>query len=79
MSDVKDRRKALGWSRQQLADKAALDKRIVQLVELGQWSESDALARLDYVLKSAEHGDTGIQLDPVRAPEDAAAIGKEQG
>ena len=79
MSDLKDRRKALGWSRQQLAEKAALDKRVVQLAELGQWSESDALARLDYVLKSAEHGDLDVQLDPIQAPEGAPAIGQEQG
>jgi len=76
---IKDRRKALGWSRAQLAQKAALDKRVVQLVELGEWTEADALARLDYVLKSAEHGDLAVQLDPVTAPEGAPAIGNDAG
>lgn len=76
---IKDRRKALGWSRADLAQKAALDKRVVQLVELGEWTESDAIARLEYVLKSAEHGDLAIQLDPVAAPDGAPAIGKDAG
>ena len=65
---IKDRRKALGWSRADIAEKAALDKRIIQLAELGEWTEDDALARIDYVLKSAEHGDLSVQLKPVVDP-----------
>ena len=78
MDDIKTRRKALGWSRATLAEKAALDKRIIQLIELGEWTEDDAQARVDYVLKSAEHGDADIQLDPVRAP-DAPATEADGG
>lgn len=68
MSTVKTRRKALGWSRADLAQRASLDKRIIQLVELGEWTESDALGRIDYVLNAAEHGEAEVQLPPVTAP-----------
>ena len=60
-------------------EKAALDKRIIQLIELGEWTEDDAQARVDYVLKSAEHGDADIQLDPVRAPDAPAAGANGEG
>ncbi|MCB9778173.1 MAG: hypothetical protein H6742_06400 [Alphaproteobacteria bacterium] len=53
---VKARRKEQGWSRAELADRAALDPRVVQLVELGEWNEHEALGRLDAVLAQAEAG-----------------------
>ena len=74
MDDIKTRRKALGWSRATLAEKAALDKRIIQLIELGEWTEDEETKlRARFLL---EHGDADIQLDPVRAP-DAPAAGAD--
>jgi hypothetical protein len=70
MSDIKERRKALGWNRAELAKRAALDKNIVQLIELDQWSEDGALGRVQYVLRSAEAGYVDIQLEPVSADDD---------
>ena len=58
--DIKERRKALGWNRAELAKRAALDKHVVQLIEMGQWSEEDALGRVQYVLRSAEAGQPDI-------------------
>ncbi len=76
LGDVKARRKALGWNRQTLSDRASLDKRVVQLIELGQWSEDGALGRIAYVLTAAENGDVDVQLPPVEAEEDAFVFGK---
>ena len=70
MSDIKARRKALGWDRAELAKRAALDKNIVQLIELNQWSEDEALGRVQYVLRSAEAGYVDVQLEPVQAEDD---------
>lgn len=73
---VKDRRKALGWSRAELADRAGIDPRLVQLVELGQWSEEGALARLAEVLRRAEAGEVDVRLRRVQAEEGAARFGE---
>lgn len=73
--DVKARRKALGWNRAELARRAALDKHIIQLIELGQWSEEDALGRVAYVLNSAENGDLDVELQPVTPDDDATVLG----
>lgn len=67
--DVKERRKALGWDRQELADRAALLKTVVAMIERGEWSESDALERVEAVLGRAEAGDADPRLPPVQAPE----------
>ncbi len=69
MSSVRERRKGLGWSRAELAGRAALDPRIIQLVELDQWSEDDALWRINEVLSRAEAGEPEVQLAPVVAPQ----------
>jgi ribosome-binding protein aMBF1 (putative translation factor) len=69
MSSVRERRKGLGWSRADLAGRAALDPRIIQLVELDQWSEDDALWRINEVLSRAEAGEPEVQLAPVVAPQ----------
>jgi ribosome-binding protein aMBF1 (putative translation factor) len=66
---IKDRRKALGWNRAQLAQRCAIDRRVMQLVELGQWSEADALERVETVLSRAEAGETDVQLTPPRPPQ----------
>ena len=74
--DTKARRKALGWNRAELAQRAALDKHVVQLIEMGQWSEEDALGRVRYVLESAENGDLQVQLEPVSEGDDGAILGR---
>lgn len=61
---VKDRRKALGWDRTELARRAGVDKAALQLVELGQWTEPDALRRVDEVLARAEAGELDVVLPP---------------
>ena len=71
MSELKTRRKALGWSRRDLAERTALDKRIIQLVELGQWTESEAVGRIEYVLSAGEAGDLEVRLPPLEAPPSA--------
>jgi hypothetical protein len=74
--DIKARRKALGWNRAELAKRAALDKNVMQLIELGEWSEEDALGRVQYVLGTAEGGDLDVQLDPVKEADDGTALFK---
>lgn len=66
---VKERRKALGWDRAELADRAGVDKAALQLIELGQWTEEDALTRVAHVLARAEAGDRSVRLDPPKPPE----------
>ena len=70
MSDHKARRKALGWSRRDLADRTALDKRVIQLVELGQWTEDEAIGRIEYILCAGEAGDLDRRLPPLEPPKD---------
>jgi transcriptional regulator with XRE-family HTH domain len=65
---VKERRKALGWDRQELADRAGLLKSVVAMVERGAWSESDALERVATVIGRAEAGEPDPRLPPVQAP-----------
>ncbi len=62
--DFKQRRKKVGWSRKELADRAGLDPRVVQLVELDQWSEFEALGRLEAVLTRKEEGEEDPWLAP---------------
>jgi ribosome-binding protein aMBF1 (putative translation factor) len=68
--DIKDRRKAQGWSRAQLAERAALDPRVIQLIELGQWTEPESLGRCDAVLGMAERGEADPHLKPPAPRED---------
>ena len=74
---IKGRRKALGWDRRELAERAGLDPHVVQLAELEQWAEPDALGRLEYVLKCAEDGDLDVRLGKVSAPEGQQIIGHD--
>jgi transcriptional regulator with XRE-family HTH domain len=67
-NDIKPRRKAQTWTRAELADRAGLDPRVVQLVELDQWSEFEALGRLDTVLRMAESGEEDPRLKPPAKP-----------
>lgn len=61
---VKDRRKALGWDRAELARRAGVDRAALQLVELGQWTEEDALRRVEEVLARTEAGEADVVLAP---------------
>ena len=62
-ADVKARRKALGLSRDQLARSAHVDKRILQLIELGQLSDEDSEDRLERVLSALEAGEEPPDLE----------------
>ena len=68
MDDVKQRRKALGWSRAELARRAGVDRSALQLIELGQWSEEDALTRVAHVLSQAAEGNLDVVLEPPEPP-----------
>ena len=74
---TKDRRKALGWTRAELADRAGLDPRVVQLVELGQWSEGEAIDRVEAVLSRAEGGERDVHLRQVKADEGVPVFGDQ--
>lgn len=54
MDDLKERRKALGWTRAELAQRAAVDPRTLQLLELGQSLDTEARERVEAVLAAAE-------------------------
>lgn len=71
---VKERRKALGWSRATLAQRAQVDRSALQLIELGQWSDDDAIARVAEVLVRAEGGELDVQLPPPEQPDDAPTL-----
>lgn len=71
---LRARRKALGWSRRELAHRAGIDPRVVQLLELDQWSEGDARGRVRAVLGRAETGEADVQLPPAQLPEGSTAI-----
>ncbi len=61
---IKERRKALGWARAELARRAGLDSQVVQLAELGMWGEEGALQRLEEVLARSEAGEEDVALPP---------------
>ncbi len=76
---TKARRKALGWNRAELAHRAGLDPRVVQLVELQQWEEPDALRRVAEVLDRAEAGELDVHLGAVQADQDSPVFGGGDG
>lgn len=61
---IKERRKALGWNRAELADRAGIDRSSMQLIELGQWEVEESLQRVGEVLDRAEAGETDVRLPP---------------
>jgi transcriptional regulator with XRE-family HTH domain len=63
--DIKDRRKALGWDRAELARRAGLDRSVMQLIELGQWTEEEALQPVEEVLRRTEAGELDVVLPPL--------------
>ena len=62
--DVKARRKALGWSRADLAHRAGINTPTLGLIERGQWDESDSLTRVAHILNEAEAGRMDVVLPP---------------
>ena len=66
--DIKARRKALGWDRQELAGRAGVPKSVLALIERGEWSESDAIERVATILGLAEAGASDPRLPPPAAP-----------
>ena len=69
---IKERRAALGWDRAELAKRTRLHKSVVQLVEPGQWTEEDALQRVETALSRAEAGETDVLLPPLTRPPEQA-------
>jgi transcriptional regulator with XRE-family HTH domain len=63
MSDVKARRKALGLSRGKLAELAHVDKRILQLIEIAEFSDEESVSRLERVLEALEAGEPVPDLE----------------
>ena len=68
--DVKARRKALGWSRAELAERAGVDRAALALIERSMWSEEDSLTRVAHVLARAEAGDLTVKLAPPSMPDE---------
>ena len=66
---IRTRRKALGWARRELARRAGIDPRVVQLIELDEWTDGDAVGRVRAVLMRAEAGESDVVLPPVEIPE----------
>ncbi len=54
MDSIKDRRKALGWARADLAKAADVDKRTLQLIELEQSLDDESMERCRKALDLAE-------------------------
>ena len=75
---ITERRKALGWDRQQLAERAGIDRFVVQLIERGEWEEGEARMRVDIVLERAEAGEADVRLERIQIPPDAPTPGSEQ-
>jgi transcriptional regulator with XRE-family HTH domain len=68
--DLKARRKALGWSRADLAARTGLNSAAIALIEREAWTEEDAITRVHFVLSEAEAGRTEVRLDPPKPGED---------
>ena len=65
---VKARRKALGWSRADLATRTGLNSALIALIERDMWSEEDAWTRVHFVLGEAEKGNLDVRLEPPKDP-----------
>jgi transcriptional regulator with XRE-family HTH domain len=68
---VKERRKALGWSRAELGQRSGVDRAALQLIERDAWTEEDSLKRVDEALSRAEAGELDVQLEHPVAPKDS--------
>lgn len=72
---VRTRRKAIGWSRRELAHRAGIDPRVVQLIELDEWTDGEAVGRVRAVLMRAESGERDVMLPPTEIPDHASVPG----
>lgn len=53
---IRARREALNWTRKDLAQRAQVDPSVIQLLELGQWTDEEAKQKCEAALKAAEDG-----------------------
>ena len=61
----KERRKALGWSRAELAQRAHVNKATLQLIEMGQSLDDESIARIEEAMSRAEAGEKDVMLPRV--------------
>lgn len=54
MPTLRERREVLGWSRKQLAAAVPIDASVLQLVELGQWDDPEAIGKIEAALRAEE-------------------------
>ena len=63
MASIRERRDALGWSRKQLGAAAGVDTSVLQLIELGQWTDPEPNEKVEAALTAEEQrraaGSTG--------------------
>ena len=65
---IKDRRKALSLSRQELAERAGIEKGVLQQIELETWQEGEARIRVEVLLERLEAGEHDARLEPMSQP-----------
>jgi transcriptional regulator with XRE-family HTH domain len=65
---IKVRRKTLSLSRQELAERAGIDKGVLQQIELGTWQEGEARIRVEVLLDRIEAGEQDARLEPMSQP-----------
>jgi transcriptional regulator with XRE-family HTH domain len=65
---IKIRRKTLSLSRQELAERAGIDKGVLQQIELGTWQEGEARIRVEVLLDRIEAGEQDARLEPMSQP-----------
>ncbi len=52
--NIRARREALGWSRADLSREAQIDRSVIQLVELGEYHDAEAITKLEQRLTDEE-------------------------
>jgi len=68
--NVKERRKAIGWTRKDLAHRTGVNSAAIAMIERGEWSEEDALTRVAFILAKADEGELDVVLPPPEQPKD---------
>ena len=56
--NLREARKALGWSRAELARRAEVDRSVLQLLELGQSADAESRQRCARALRAAGYVET---------------------
>lgn len=74
-ASIKDRRKALGWRRAELAGRAGVDANALAMIERNDWSDDDAIRRVHEVLSRTEAGETDVVLPPPERGEQDTTFG----